>query len=101
MKLDIVICSNHEVLSNLCEIDSEIITDAIAAGSRKCFDLTGQCPAEDSTFRNWHGGRHDQFRCRCGMVSIRDEFRGTSLEDIAHEINAEIADALCRCSSEV
>ena len=101
MKLDIVICSNHEVLSNLCDIETEVINAAILAGSRKCFELTGQYPSEDSAFKHWNGGRHDQFRCRCGMVSIREEFRDTSLESIAHEINTEIADALCYQPSEV
>ena len=101
MKLDIIICSNLETVANLSDIENEPVAAAIAAGSRKCFELTGQFPAEDSTFQNWHGGKHDQFRCRCGLVSIREQFRGTSLEDIAHEISAAIDDALCCASSQV
>lgn len=92
MKLSIIICWNEETLCSNGQYqltqDADRMREVVDAGADKCFELTGDLPEEyDSHFRNWHGGRHDQFRARCGFVSIPSEFRDTGLFDIAMEIN--------------
>ena len=92
MKLDICICTNHELLSQAFECEPEAIDDAIRFAQQKCLELTGQFAQEDSCFRNWSGGRHHQFRHCVQFVSIPLAFSHTGLVDIADAIDNALAE---------
>jgi hypothetical protein len=80
----ITICSNHEVLN--VPVDDVIELVRIAGKVAYCHSPSLEIE-QDNFFRNWSGGKYDQFWKRCGFVAIQKEYAGTSLEDIAWEMN--------------
>ena len=99
-----VICSNNEILLEQYDgLDRDAVSEAVGAAFRYIESRLDCTRAHenidtDRFFRNWNGGRYDQFWCRTGFVAVNIESHTT--REIALGANEVIHEALRRLQLE-
>ena len=87
--VDITICGNAETLCDSYDLGpwrEEATVEACDAACDVIRKEMGDAPEVNSIFRDWHGGRFDQFWERFGFVAVR--FNGKLPDDLYEKVEA-------------
>lgn len=96
----ITICSNQETLRQAadieeCEVYADSIAECVSAACRVASELGADCET-DREFRQWHGGRYDQFGCRRGLVWVSEKTPDAATVALMDAVDDALTDALAK-----
>jgi len=100
--IEIHICGNTETLLSgsdnreIAGLEEDAAIEAIDAAHQVIFDRLGSVSGVkvEHSFRDWNGGRYDQFYCRCGFLAVENKLAGESMKEVLFSANDAMHEAI-------